>query len=303
MQRNLESLPWQERLTALFNALPEYGSPAFWRVVEELDSPRTLPLEVLVHCVRVAMRCGDEPGRNRLIEVILRRVQGINERWVQQVLGSIDVPPHEREQYAADLYADLCESMIRALLDSERHFWEEHFLHCLRFERKHVYSAFMIREGQWKRIKWPMGESHQAAKTASHAGRKRIPRIMLESLERCATGHEEPVDEQAQQAFFAVEESDVARLVMYLPERLRAVIFLLFWEEKTAKEVAHILGVSDRTVRNRLHDALNYLRHDLQVREVPGAYEEESIICLRDVILQSMSLSDAQKLFWIKVCQ
>ncbi|HZS75638.1 MAG TPA: sigma-70 family RNA polymerase sigma factor [Ktedonobacteraceae bacterium] len=299
MERNPESLPWQERLIVFFNALPEYGSPAFWKVVEEVDSPLALPLEVLVRCVRVAMRCGDEPGRNRLIEVILRRVQGINERWVQQVLGSIDVPPHEREQYAADLYADLCESMIRALLDSERHFWEEHFLHCLRYERKHVYSAFMIREGHWKRIKWPMGESDQTARTASHADRKRIPRIMLESLERRATSNDELIDEQAQQAFFAVEESDVARLVMYLPEHLRSVIFLVFWEEKTAKEAAHILGVSDRTVRNRLQDALNYLRHDLQVREVPGAYEEEPVLCLHDVISQSRSLSDVQKLFWL----
>ncbi len=51
--------------------------------------------------------------------------------------------------YAHDLYADLCERVIRALHDSRRQFWEENFQHCLCFERKHAYHAFMTREGRW----------------------------------------------------------------------------------------------------------------------------------------------------------
>ena len=68
------------------------------------------------------------------------------------------------------------------------------------------------------------------------------------------------VDEQAQQALLSVEQHDLPLLILNLPEKVKPVIWLIFWEGRTEKYVANILGVSDRTVRNRLHKALNMLR-------------------------------------------
>ena len=67
-------------------------------------------------------------------------------------------------------------------------------------------------------------------------------------------------DEQAQRALLAVEYADLPRLVLHLPEKLRTVVWLVFWEGRTEKDAARILGVTDRTVRNRLQEALKLLR-------------------------------------------
>ncbi|TMD92363.1 MAG: sigma-70 family RNA polymerase sigma factor, partial [Chloroflexi bacterium] len=49
-----------------------------------------------------------------------------------------------------------------------------------------------------------------------------------------------------------------------LPDKLKSVVLLVFWEGKTEKDTARILGISDRTVRNRLRDAFEVLRNALE---------------------------------------
>jgi RNA polymerase sigma factor (sigma-70 family) len=258
-----------KRRTALANAyqaLPAYGSPEFWHMVEEPDVKVALPVETLVKCARVAISCGDDTGRNRIIEVIFRRTQTANEYWAYHVLNSVHLPSEERNILAHDLYADLCERVIRALMDMKRLFWEENFQHCLLFERKHVYQAFMIREGRWH-------NQH-----ADGAVTRRIPRVLIQSLDQpvlLANGESwEPdiEDEQAQQALLSVEQCDLPPLILHLPEKLKSVIWLIFWEGRTEKDAAQILGVSDRTVRNRLQEALKSLRAilDSQGRTIYG---------------------------------
>jgi len=241
-------------LATEFQALPTYGSAAFWRLVEEPQSKLALSLEVLVKCIRVAITHEDSAGKNRIFEMIFRRTQGANEYWSRQVLSRIHLPPEERCMCAHDLYADLCERVIRAIHDSKRLFWEENFQHCLCFERKHVYQAFMTREGRWY-------NQH-----ANESSTRRIPRSLIGSLDQPvqhADGESwemDIVDEQAQQALLSVEQHDLPLLILNLPEKLKPVIWLIFWEGRTEKYVANILGVSDRTVRNRLQKALKLLR-------------------------------------------
>jgi hypothetical protein len=136
-------------LSTAFQALPTYGSADFWHLVEESQLKLTLPLEILVKCARVAIAQEDSTSRNRIIEMIFRRKQGANEHWSRQVLNRVHLTSEERCIFAYDLYADLCERVIRAMMDSKRLFWEENFQHCLCYERKHVYQAFMTREGRW----------------------------------------------------------------------------------------------------------------------------------------------------------
>lgn len=241
-------------LASAFQALPTYGSTAFWSIVEEPQLKLTSPLEILVKCARVAIVQEDRASSKRIIEIIFRRIQQTNEYWSRHVLSHVHLASEERSMFAFDLQADLCERVIRALMDIKRLFWEENFQHCLCFERKHVYQAFMTREGRWY-------NQH-----ANDAVTRRIPHSLIGSLDQPVqhtngeTWEMEIEDTQAQKALLAVEQNDLPLLIQNLPEKLKPVIWLIFWEGRTEKYVANLLGVSDRTIRNRLHKALELLR-------------------------------------------
>ncbi len=241
-----------------FLTLPLYGSTEFWQRIEEPLSGQALPLEVLVKCARIAISLEDSAGKKRILEIIFRRTQAANEYWSKQILLRLHLTSEEHYMCVHDLYADLCERIIRAVYDEKRQFWEENFQHCLSFERKHAYQAFMMREGRWYQ--------DNTGETAS----RRIHRSRLESLDHPAwhvhgeVREKDIVDEQAQLALLAIERQDVPRMVIDLPEKLKSVVWLLFWEGRTEKNVASILGISDRTVRNRLQKALSILRSTIE---------------------------------------
>jgi RNA polymerase sigma factor (sigma-70 family) len=230
-----------------FNALPVPTSFVSLQTFAESD----ISLETLVRCLR---QTSDLENRNRILEMIVQRTQTSNERWATYILYvRAIVPVGAQATLADDLYADLCERMLRAVLDPERHYWEENFQQSLIYERKHVYAAFLIREGYCYPPGTKVGE--------------RIPRAHLQSVEllrfweaQCDLYYE---DEQAQKFLCSIEASDLCQLVLGLPETLRVVILLVFWEGRTEKEVARVLGVTDRTIRNYLHKALQFLRHTL----------------------------------------
>ncbi|QBD82302.1 sigma-70 family RNA polymerase sigma factor [Ktedonosporobacter rubrisoli] len=240
-------------LAQIYDDLPVYGSSAFWQAIEAAD----LPLEVLVRCFRSTSGYGDIWGRNRLIEVILYRVQSMNERWAHSMLKNLGISADERYALACDLCADLSEAMFRALMDPGRRFWEENFLHCLRFERRHIYQAFMMREGRWGSLKVKRSV--------------RIPRELIASLDRQPRGSEEEPglidikDEKAELMLQAIEKGELLRLVMSLPGKLKAAVLLVFWEGRTEKEAARILCITDRTVRNRIREAVKLLRDALEM--------------------------------------
>lgn len=239
-------------LQATYEALASGDDSAFWRSAEAPD----LPLEVLVRCVR-ACRSPDSVSRQRrLIEIIIRRTQHENECWAASLLAHLPLYQDERHMLIGDLCADLYECLVRALLDSERHFWEEHFYHCLRYERQHVYRAFMVREGRWRGREVAQGS--------------RVPRTLMLSLERppCLDDSSKPYleleDHEAERMLRSVETNTLLSLVLLLPASLRMILLLLFWQELTEKEVARILNITDRTVRTRKRQALEQLRQTLQ---------------------------------------
>ncbi len=263
--RSEEVIQRRTSLADSYNALPEYGSDAYWQALEEADKP----LEVLVRCVRTAIAQGDIAGRNRVIEVIIRRTQATNEYWANHAFTHMNLQEEERKILACDLYADLCERLIRMLIDPKRSFWQENFQHCLRFERKHVFQAFMTREGRWNNHRvnvgaGSLGDFHPLA------GTRRVPRVLIESLDRFVQNTNGEVseldveDERVQQEFLAIERADLLRLVLQLPEKLRLVVLLIFWEGRSEKDAAQILAITDRSVRNRLHEASKILRTQLE---------------------------------------
>jgi hypothetical protein len=235
--------------------LPTYATDAFWKGVEAAETS----LEMLVRCLRISVEYEDERGRNAIFSTIICRIQAGNEHWAASVLRMLTISPDERRALFSDLCADLYESLLRALVDTQRTFWEENFLHALQFERRHVYQAFMIREGRW------------SDREVKHGAR--IPRALVIRLdhplqqddgETCVLEIE---DERAHRMLLAIETSDLLRLVLLLPVKLKAVVLLLFWEGRSEKDTARILGVTDRTVRNRRREALNSLREALDLEE------------------------------------
>ncbi|MBV9617023.1 MAG: sigma-70 family RNA polymerase sigma factor [Ktedonobacteraceae bacterium] len=235
--------------------LPVYATDAFWKAVEAGDTP----LEMLVRFLRMAVDYEDDQARNTIFSTIILRIQQSNEYWAAGVLRMLSVLPDEREALLCDLCADLYESLLRALVDGRRTFWEENFLHALQFERRHVYQAFMMREGRWS----DRGVKHGA----------RIPRALVTRLDQPLQQNDENTcvleieDEQAHGMLLAIETSDMLRLVLLLPVKLKAVVLLLFWEGRSEKETAQVLGITDRTVRNRRREALKLLREALDLEE------------------------------------
>jgi RNA polymerase sigma factor (sigma-70 family) len=255
-ERDNEVTRRRSYLAEVYNALPSYGSRPFWSAVEGPDLKAAVPLEVLVRCVRSAIFQGDDEGRNRILEVIFQRMHVSNEYWANSILKTVSLQADERKALVSDLYGDLCECVIRAVVDDKRLFWEENFQHCLMYERKHVYRSFMRREGRWSSLDGKRSE--------------RVPRMLVESLDQPAqladgdTYELNVEDEKAQKALLAVEQSELPSLVLQLPDRLKPVVLLIFWEGRTEKDTAKILGITDRTVRNRLREALKLLQRELE---------------------------------------
>lgn len=256
-----QSVTFVERRATLeqyYISLPEYASCAFWPAIESIDTP----LEVLVRCFRVAHLYEDYPSRDRLFTIIVKRVQGITEYWAKTVLRTLRVSEDEHVVMVGDLCADFYECLLRALLDDKRHFWEEHFLHCLRLERKHVYKAFMMREGYW----------HDKQVKRSN----RIPRAVVlrfDASYRQNYGDEDNgytldiEDEQAQRQLHTIEHTEVLEIIQSLPPKFKTVVLLIYWEGLSEKETAALLGITDRTVRNRIKQALRILQTALHDEE------------------------------------
>jgi sigma-70-like protein len=261
MDRDMEVAERRAALAEIYGTLPAYASASFWSAVED----PTLPLEILVKILRTAIASGDEQGRRRIMEWIILRTQAMNLLWAQRVLQMLSLQIDERSVLARDLCADLHECIMRALADPGRPFWEENFLHCLYFERKHVYRSFLMREGFWYKQSTSRG--------------MRIPRVLVASLDRLLQPpdhNHQPLDiedEGVQGMFLSVEQSDLLQTVLCLPDKLKAVILLLFWEGRSEKEAAQILSISDRTVRNRLQDALKLLRSVLSSNSEETTHE------------------------------
>ncbi len=243
---------YELHIVELYNALPSPATPAFWPQLIAVE----MPVEVLVLCVRKAHMSGDYRTRNRILELIVQRIGGATHLWAEAILRKWHLLPDEREHLVADLCADLYERILHALLDESRLFWAINFYHCLYFERLHVYTTFLRREGL-------------VQSTKTHVG-MRIPRNLLIRLDQPLVNAEgqplirELEDGAAQKMLLSLEYSELLHLVLHLPSALKLVILLAFWEGRSEKEVAHLLGISDRTVRNRIRAASKWLYEQLE---------------------------------------
>ncbi|GCF08845.1 sigma factor-like helix-turn-helix DNA-binding protein [Dictyobacter arantiisoli] len=240
--------------TQLFNNLPEYGSIEFWQTVEHVNFPNEVLVRILrsMRAEQDAQAAQSEYICQRLSTLILTRLQPRNERWAAGVFPNYTVLGREEcSNLRRDLCADLNEAILKAIYNAQRPSWEEHFVSSLKYERLHVRHSFLMREGHMTVARVARGQ--------------RIPRHLLTSLDRMVNEQEslynpfEIEDESAHDLTRFIDTCFLAEKVQCLPERLRTVVALTFWGDKTEQEIAEVLGVATRTVHNRLQAAMHLL--------------------------------------------
>lgn len=257
MQKRTQSVDVEEEgrflvFMQLYDALPQATTPQYWRQLDADD----MPLEVLVRCCRDALARGDQWGREHIIETIVRRTHRGNQQWANRILQQLVVPHEVRAVLIEDLYADLYERVLRGLLDKARPAWEEKFLSCLRFERQHALAALLQREG------WRTSAQATLGRRVPRSQLHRIQSWRVVNSEKSVTVEIE--DEYACKQQLTIERADLFQQVLLLPMHLKAIILLIFWEGQTEKEAASLLKITDRTVRNRMQEALKLLYEGLK---------------------------------------
>jgi len=94
--------------------------------------------------------------------------------------------------------------------------------------------------------------------------REAVERRTLEGVRREA--REAPLEADAAGALSLRQE--MATRIAALPERLREVLVLRYYQELSEKEAAQVLGIPRGTVKSRLHAALGALRRQEEAGDV-----------------------------------
>jgi len=230
-----------------FAALPAPGTPAYWSALAD----STLPMEVLVRCLRNHQAANDRVATDRIFELVLSRMQTGDAAWaayITRVAG-----PAQAAEMAKELRQELHAALWRELTRARR-FIEENFQAVLARLRQHVAHPYMQQEGLWIRKDVTKPE--------------RVPRQLVESLTPPATEEVgvassavQPADPQAEAAFDMVElAEEVQDLLDVLPPQLREQLWRTFAGGQTQAELAAHFDVTDRTIRLRHEKALGLLR-------------------------------------------
>jgi RNA polymerase sigma factor (sigma-70 family) len=254
--------PRRAHLEALFHELPPPGSADYWRRIEEPIAEQRLPLEVLARCLRERIATGVGQDAGRIFNVIVARIKRNVGWWAGSIASQ--ARSGTGSQDSEDLEQECYKALWEELVGKPRTFLLESFSHGLERIRQHVAHSEMRRSGEWRRkgVEKPT----------------RIPREELESLQAEQDNESDPshgsqaIDSRAQDAFDLAEYSDLLGEVNKLSREDRAIINGLFYYGRTQAEIAAELGVTDRTIRNRLKAILKELR-----RRYEGGEEENHV--------------------------
>lgn len=233
-----------------YRALPPAGSGAYWQRIEEPDPAQRLPLEVLARCFRERKTAGFIEHADRVFITIMERIRPRIQKWTARIAtqAKLGTKPQLRE----DLEQECHMRLWRELADDGPTFLLESFTHKLDRICDHAAHAVMEKAGEWTR------------RDVEHP--TRVPASMRTSLDAIPQSADSPPladllpDHHTANEFDWVEWNDLFSKIDQLPQEARAIIHGLFYHEQTQQEIAQELGVSDRTIRNRLKAILEDLR-------------------------------------------
>lgn len=247
-------------LAAQFQSLPPAGSDGYWRHIEEPDTANRLPLEVLARCFRERHFAGIRGDAERIFKVIMERIRGRVGWWAKSIARQARSGSGSLE--AEDLEQECHLKLWEELVSDDSTFLLESFMQGLHHICQHVGHGEMERAGEWRR---PGVETP-----------KRIPRGQLESLQAEPEGvgelplSERTPDEKAQDEIEKATLSDLFDLVRQLPHDERIIIHDWLSGDRTQEDTAATLGVTARTIRNRLTKILDELRRNYRGGEGDG---------------------------------
>lgn len=244
-----------------FRALPLAGSAAYWQATEAEDAAAALPLEVLVRCFRERWAAGASADAKRIYAAMLGRVQNRVAIWAQSIARH--APRERANELADDLEQECFFALWRELCADGDTFLAERFVHKLTRIEQHSAHQVMEREGLWRR--------------GGVVKPTRIPSAETERLEVPPHGEESVpagarlYDSKAEDAFARADlESDIQAALDTLSAEDRALVYDRYWNDQTQDQIATSLGVTDKTVRNRL------ARIYAELRRLLGTPEEDA---------------------------
>ncbi len=242
-ERDDEYAARRAELDGQFHTLPPAGSAAYWQAITTDVAAEALPLEVLVRCYRERWTAGARGDTDRIYEAIVGRVQERVGRWAHHIARQ--APKSRAETLAGDLEEECYIALWQELRTQDNTFLAENFLHKLTRIEQHTAHQVMETEGLWQR--------------SGVQSPTRVPSAEIERLEPPRRDEESvPIgdrlyDASADDAFERVElENDIEALLDMLASEDRALVYDRYWSDLSTLEVADQLGVTDRTVRNRL---------------------------------------------------
>lgn len=246
----------RNELERAFNALPEAGTTAYWRRIEQADGGQALSLETLARCLGERFAAGAFDASERIFTTILGRIQSLVAHQARRVARQAHGEP--RTQLQEDLEQECYTKLWQELTREGPTFFLENFTHALARLQQHVAHAVMEQAGEWVRNK-----STQPV---------RVPRknIVSDSATRDGEGDPPVTDRQtdstADAAFEQADLSDLRDLVDQLPADQRDLINDLFWRDLAREEIAAQRQVTTRT----LYNWLKSIYHLLGVRYAGG---------------------------------
>lgn len=236
-------------LDQMFRDLPPAGAADYWSRIDGKSPQGSLPNEALARCLRERFATGATGDAERIFAVLMRQIQSPMGRWAGKVASQ--VRSGMKGQMREDLEQECYMKLWAELADGGPTFLLENFLHRLGRIQQHVAHDLMERAGEWRR---------PGVETPT-----RVPRGEIDSLQAEPQGDDaiplatQMADPDAQTAYEQAELSDLLALVENLPEDDRAIILDRFWRDRSQKETATALGLTDRMIRYRLAAILREL--------------------------------------------
>lgn len=241
-------------LETQFHTLPMAGSGDYWRRIDAPAAGPELPLEVLARCLRERFAAGAIPDAYRIFEVIMRRTDTRVARraWSVANQAKAGMKPQLQEDLRQECYLKLWQDLV----NEGPTFLLENFEHKLGYIFDHVAQSLMLKAGEWRRpgVDKPT----------------RIPQSEIESIDAVSGNEDDPplieriADDKAQAVSELVEFSEALAAVADLPKADRELIHAIFIEGLTQEEAASRLGVTARTIRNRLTRVMKQIRERYQ---------------------------------------
>lgn len=252
------------RLAAELDTLAPWDTPLLWARLRTRTPQQAVSLGALAHCVRLAVRAGDQRAVRELFVRLLERTELPNARWARRTVArTTGLFGAAGEQVREDLRQELTLRLWEQIVLRDGEGWELFFQRSLDYAQRHVADMLMRQRGYWP--------------STAGASRERawlVP-AFLASLDR--TPNEDApateVDALADSAdqFTAADLADLRALVARLPAHERLAVVLRYWDGASEAEIARALGgVTTRTVRNYLRRACARLRGWYEAAEATG---------------------------------